>query len=117
MLLLILCKVKKTIKKWILADLVVLFVVILYYAVLYINGQTCLIKWLFNFECPTCGMTRAICRLIVGDIKGYIDYNFLALPTAICFYACLHASGRVKKWVNILTVVLAVGIIIKYFFI
>lgn len=42
--------------------------------------MTCLIRFLFHFPCPTCGVTRALISLIQGHFDKYCYYNIMALP-------------------------------------
>ena len=34
-------------------------------------------------ECPACGLTRGMSRLLHGDISSAIEYNFLVIPVFI----------------------------------
>ena len=66
----------------------------------------CPIKYFFHFDCPTCGMTRAMLSLVKGDIAAYFDFNPAALPFVLVVLFALHKnlfplSGRVKNWIII----------------
>lgn len=103
---------------WIKTDLVVLLVGLLYYSVLFITGETCLIKAVTGKDCPCCRMTRAMIRLFKGDFLGYFNENFMAFPVAVCFYMQLHFNkGKIKKAVDAVTVFVAAITFIKYLFI
>lgn len=39
----------------------------------------CLVKNLFGFDCPGCGMTRALSALAHGDIVSAIHFNSLVI--------------------------------------
>ena len=54
-------------------------------AIIHFFGITCIVYYLTKIPCPTCGMTRALFSLIIGDIQGYIQYNAMALPVALVF--------------------------------
>ena len=98
---------------WIKTDLVVLLVGLLYYSVLFITGETCLIKAVTGKDCPCCRMTRAMVRLFKGDFSGYFNENFM-----VCFYMQLHFNkGKIKKAVDAVTVFVAAITFIKYLFI
>ena len=104
-------------KSWLLIDFKLVVICIFYYLFLHLLGQTCLIKWVIGFECPACGMTRAMKCLIKGDIIGYINFNFMALPTFIVLYLGFHKPKPLIKITNILTCFVAVGVLIRYIYI
>jgi hypothetical protein len=109
---------KETLIKWIKTDVVLISVGLLYYLILYFIGDTCLIKFVFNKECPCCGMTRAILCLIRFDFTGYFKYNLLALPTFVFIYCYLHVqTEKYKKFFNIALVILAMAILMRFIFI
>lgn len=105
---------KEKFVKWMLVDLAIGVIVVFYYALLWIFNTTCLIKLIVNVECPTCGMTRAMISLLKGDIKGYIDNNYLALPAFVVVYLSFHLKDKGKKIVSIFAIVLAVAIFLRY---
>lgn len=45
----------------------------------------CLHKNLFHFDCPGCGMTRALHSLLHGHFKQAMNYNFGVIPLAFFF--------------------------------
>lgn len=103
-------------KKWIKTDLIILIVCVAYYTAIYFLNTTCLIKFIFNTECPTCGTTRALVCLLTGNIRGYVFYNYLALPLIITVYGCIHFDEKLKKVFNYLAVILAIALIVRYIF-
>jgi hypothetical protein len=44
------------------------------------NNTWCIHKILFNFDCPGCGMTRALYLILHGFFKEAISYNIAILP-------------------------------------
>lgn len=108
---------KIALKKWLLIDIELVFICLSYYLLLYLLKQTCFIKWAIGFECPACGMTRAMICLIKGDIVGYVNYNFMALPTFIVLYLGFHKPKPLIKITNVLTFIVAVGVLIRYIYI
>lgn len=52
----------------------------------------CPIKYFLHFDCPTCGMTRAILSLFRGDIASYMDFNPMALPFLILLLFAVHSG-------------------------
>jgi hypothetical protein len=74
---------------------ILLFPVVLAYVNLPLLGLPefqlpCLFKILFGFECPGCGMTRALAAIFHGDFLRAIELNFIAFPAAIVL-SCLFA--------------------------
>lgn len=106
----------KRIREWLKTDLNILSVCLIYYSFLFFLGDTCLIRKIFKLDCPTCGTTRALFCLIKGDFKGYVSFNYLALPLVLSLYGCLHFKGKLGKVFNIAVVIVAVCLIIKYFY-
>ena len=52
----------------------------------------CPFLYLFSIPCPTCGVTRAVCALLKGDINGYFQYQPFAIPLCISVLAVLHSK-------------------------
>jgi hypothetical protein len=38
---------------------------------------------------PTTGLTRALLRLVAGDVSGFLAYDALAVPTILLFLWCI----------------------------
>ncbi len=101
--------------EWIKTDAKLLAVAAVYYLILFIAGESCLIKSITGRECPCCGMTRALISLLKGDIYGYAVYNPLALPVAAGIYFNLHAGkGKFKTFTDIFTAITAVLVFARY---
>lgn len=102
-------------KRWIKLDVIAILIASLYYTILSLFNETCLIKGLFHISCPTCGMTRAILCFLHGNLKGYFDYHPLALPTLFVFYFSLHIRDVKHKYcLNVLSILLAFAILLRY---
>lgn len=52
----------------------------------------CPIKYFLHFDCPTCGMTRAMFSLLRGDFASYMSFNPLALPFLLLLLFALHGK-------------------------
>lgn len=52
----------------------------------------CPIKYFLHFDCPTCGMTRAMLSLFKGDLSGYMRFNPMALPFLLVLLFAFHAK-------------------------
>ena len=109
---------KKTFITWIKIDIILFLIVCAYYGILNIIGATCVIKWIFGVNCPTCGMTRAIISLLKGNVCEYFILHPLALPTAIIVYFSFHINNKKnKKIFNLILILLAILILAWYIFI
>ena len=60
-------------------------------AVYVLSPIKCPVKYFLHFDCPTCGMTRAMISLLRGDIAGYVYFNPMALPFLLILLFALHA--------------------------
>jgi hypothetical protein len=61
------------------------------------NNTYCIHKILFNFECPGCGMTRAIYLTLHGLIKDGLYYNVAVLPFLIVVITYLLSVFSSKR--------------------
>jgi len=75
----------------------------------------CLFKKIIGFDCPTCGMTRAILSLLRADVQGYFYYNPMALPMIASVWMYIHRKllGD-KKWITYFMIVSLILTIIRY---
>lgn len=51
---------------------------------------TCLLRFVTDVPCPTCGATRAMFSLSRLDFIGYWFYNPMALPLVVAFLVVFH---------------------------
>ena len=58
-------------------SLILIFLICLTY------NPPCLIKKIFNIQCPACGITRAIKEILKFNIIKSFSYNILALPIVL----------------------------------
>lgn len=56
----------------------------------------CQIQKLTGLYCPGCGMTRALARLVRGDVLGSLSYNVLLIPF-VCLLVALFFSARLRQ--------------------
>lgn len=49
----------------------------------HLNLNTCLVKWLTDFPCPACGITRAFLALMEAKYQLAFSINPLVYPTVI----------------------------------
>lgn len=94
--------------------LIVASIAVAYYTICALFNITCPIKQIIGVPCPTCGMTRAMLALIRLDIKGYMEYNPMAVFMFLAVFLYLHREYvKKKKWMDLyVTVVLAVNTIV-----
>ncbi len=76
----------------------------------------CPVKYFLGFNCPTCGMTRAMLSLFKGDIKAYAAYNPAALPFLVLLLFAFHRRllPVSRKAGNIIVATGAVCVLIVY---
>ena len=68
--------------------------------VYYFVGIGCPIYALFGISCPTCGVTRALAALCVGNWKAYFQMNPFAVPLSIAFVICIHLTAMSDRYRN-----------------
>jgi len=61
----------------------------------------CPMHGLIGLPCPSCGLTRAFCRLVRLDLWGALSYHALSVPLfAVCLVApvvCVYEVGRRRE--------------------
>ena len=83
----------------------------------------CPIKYFLHFDCPTCGMTRAMFSLFKGDFASYMSFNPMALPFLLILLFGLHGrffpiNNKIKNSIVIIgAVCVAFVYILRTFFI
>lgn len=83
----------------------------------------CPIKYFLHFDCPTCGMSRAMFSLLRGDFPSYMSFNPMALPFLLILLFGLHGrlfpiNNKIKNSIVIIGTVCVVFVyIMKTFFI
>lgn len=83
----------------------------------------CPIKYFLHFDCPTCGMTRAMFSLFKGDFASYMSFNPMALPFLLVLLFGLHGrffpiNNKIKNAIVIIGAVCVVFVyILRTFFI
>lgn len=72
-------------------------VIVGFYAVLFLLGVTCPIKFVTGISCPGCGMTRAWLSLLLGRPLRALHYHPLVWlpPIALALYLF---RARLPKW-------------------
>lgn len=82
------------------------------------SSSVCLHKSIFGFECPFCGMTRALYEIIHLNFSDALQQNFVAIPFLItCFcwiFTLIFKNATLRKVVWILTYITAFGFVIIY---
>lgn len=103
---------KISVKRFLGIHLSVLCAVVIYLAL----PIKCPVKYFFNFDCPTCGMTRAMLSLFRGDFAAYMRFNPMALPFLIILLFGLH--GRLfpinKKLKNSIIIIGVLCVVLVY---
>ena len=116
---------EKTAESWgkrlpiiLLRDLALIALVAAALGLLYLfTGENCLIRALFHFECPFCGMTRAhlaAMRLDFAAAFGYHPLFFLGLPYLFLLTHDMLFKGRLQRPYEITVILLSAAFIINY---
>lgn len=108
------CKIKSIIKK----HIGIFAVIVIYYTVAAFLKTTCLIKYVTGYNCPACGMTRAMLSLLKGDWYGYLSHNAMALPVVLALLIIVHNrfKRKLRFFVQILCVVILIMNMIYFIF-
>ncbi len=110
---------KISVKRFLRIHLSVLAAVVIYLLL----PVKCPVKYFLHFDCPTCGMTRALFSLFRGDFASYMSFNPMALPFLLILLFGLHGrlfpiNNKIKNSVIIIGVVCVVFVyILRTFFI
>ena len=67
------------------------------FVVYILAGTGCPIHRL-GYRCPTCGVTRALRSLLLGNLEQYFALNPFALPLIIAVVIGVHLSAMPVKW-------------------
>ena len=70
---------------------------LLLFYLFYALDITCPILFLTGIPCPTCGCTRALASLLVGDIEAYLDYQPFAPVLLLSVLLMLHQRFFSKR--------------------
>lgn len=110
---------KISVKRFLGIHLPVLAAIIIYL----ILPIKCPIKYFLHFDCPTCGMSRAMFSLLKGDFASYMRFNPMALPFLLILLFGLHGrlfpiNRKIKNSIIITGVLCVIFVyIMKTFFI
>ncbi len=72
-----------------------------YYPYAFDGLDLCLWRNLFGVDCISCGLTRAVCSVVHGDLLRAMHYNPLVLfVLPFLFYLSLLSTYRLRKTAN-----------------
>lgn len=74
---------------------------------------TCLLRFVVDVPCPTCGATRAMFSLARLDFVAYWFYNPMALPLTIAFLAVFHYR-LFPKWRKLIIVYVGIVLVLTF---
>lgn len=78
---------------------IIIIVLIIYILFMQLKfGEICIIKVLFNKNCPGCGLTRAFIYLLKGDFNKSIETNFTLIFWIV--FIILFVTDRYIKKLN-----------------
>lgn len=103
---------KVSVKRFLRIHLAVLAAIVIYLLL----PIKCPVKYFLHFDCPTCGMTRAMFSLFRGDFTSYMSFNPMALPFLLVLLFGLHARlfPINKKIKNVVIIIGAVSVVFVY---
>ena len=70
---------------------------------LYVKGPEwiwfppCIFHFITHLYCPGCGSTRAVYRLLHGDVAGSLSANILLIPSVLLFLAVIRKGIAMIK--------------------
>ena len=76
--------------------MVILILTFYYFYNIYNIGIPCVFKTITGYNCPGCGLTRAVGEIINFDFKKALEYNssvFIVLPLLIYYF-----SNSIYSW-------------------
>lgn len=87
--------------------------------VLFDESRTfCIHKYLFGFECPLCGMTRAVYQLTHFQFVSAISFNAVVVLLPLYFIADVGSFFFGKSWPiqtrKIILILVFVGLLVLY---
>lgn len=88
---------------------------IFFASILYIylaSGISCPFYYFFGFYCPTCGVTRALISLLIGDFQKYCNYNIFAIFLVITVILTFHIKFIKNNKVKILIYTLIISVLL-----
>lgn len=80
------------------------------YVILYLIDATCVIKAIVGFECPGCGMTRAVISLLKLDFSTAFEYHPMVFSLPILFAYIILDGVPFKNRILNISVISAVGV-------
>ena len=63
------------------------------------RGIPCPFYCITGLKCPACGMTRAVAALVSGNLRGALEFNFMAIPAlAVLLVICITQAVRYIRY-------------------
>lgn len=84
--------------------IIIAVAVVLFYAVMYALGTTCLVKYFTGVSCPGCGMTRACLSALRFDFSAAFYYHplWIVMPPLAVLLIFLWAKRKTKAFCAVL---------------
>gem|GEM_PF-530304 len=97
---------------------IVILSICIAFVIFCIHIGSCPIKRMIGFDCPTCGVTRAMFSLVKGDFADYAKYHVLALPLVIATLFQVHCScfknKAIRTTITVFTTLIVIGNFLIY---
>ena len=83
---------------------IIAIALVLFYAVTYMLGASCLVKYLLGVSCPGCGMTRACLSALMLDFSAAFYYHplWIVMPPLAVLLIFLWAKRKKKAFFAVL---------------
>ena len=83
---------------------------------IYILKMPCIIKTIFDIECPGCGLTRAYTSLFQLDIKKAFEYNpmFWSIPIVFLLYLFGDIAYKYKIVFDAISNLICIGFLLLW---
>ena len=87
---------------------IIAIALVLFYAVTYMLGTTCLVKYFTGVSCPGCGMTRACLSALRFDFSAAFYYHplWIVMPPLAVLLIFLWAKRKKKAFCAVLVLFL-----------
>ena len=96
--------------------MLILLLIPAYAAVMYLLGLKCPVKTAFGYECPGCGMTRAVIYALQLDFRGAFEHHSMFWSVPLLFILIIR-DGKVagNRGINrLLSLLIVTGFLLNW---
>jgi hypothetical protein len=73
----------------------------------------CIHKYLFGFQCPLCGMTRAVYQFSHFEFASAIYYNFVVIFLPVYLVVDIRTIFKQHRWVTVMRKTIVIVILVS----